>query len=71
MKEFVALIDVIPDDTDVDFEQFVGNLKKVLPVQLVNLLENPIKSLKVDNEKTFSFESNPQEILTFHVILRK
>ena len=31
MGEFVALIDVIPEDTDVNFEDFVGNLKNVLP----------------------------------------
>jgi len=31
MKEFIALIDIIPEDTDVDFEEFVGNLVKVLP----------------------------------------
>ena len=31
MKEFVALIDVVPDEIDVDFEEFVGNLTKVLP----------------------------------------
>ncbi|MHA2037317.1 MAG: hypothetical protein ACW98X_12840 [Promethearchaeota archaeon] len=31
MKEFIALIDVVPEETDVDFEVFVGNLKKVLP----------------------------------------
>jgi elongation factor 1-beta len=31
MKEFIALIDVVPEDTDVDFEEFVGNLVKVLP----------------------------------------
>ena len=31
MKEFVALIDVVPEDTDIDFEEFVGNLTKVLP----------------------------------------
>jgi len=31
MKEFIALIDVVPEDTDVDFEEFVGNLEKVLP----------------------------------------
>ncbi|MHA2390759.1 MAG: elongation factor 1-beta [Promethearchaeota archaeon] len=30
-KEFIALIDVVPDDTEVDFENFVGALKKVLP----------------------------------------
>ncbi|MHA2126027.1 MAG: elongation factor 1-beta [Promethearchaeota archaeon] len=30
-KEFIALIDVVPDDTDVDFEGFVEGLKKVLP----------------------------------------
>ena len=31
MGEFVALIDVIPEDTDVNFEEFVVKLKKVLP----------------------------------------
>jgi len=31
MKEFIALIDVIPEDTDVDFEKLVSKLKKVLP----------------------------------------
>ena len=30
-KEFIALVDVVPDDTDVDFVNFVGALKKVLP----------------------------------------
>lgn len=28
--EFIALIDVIPDDTDVDFEKFVEQIKGVL-----------------------------------------
>lgn len=31
MGEFIALIDVIPDDTDADFEVLVGKLKAVLP----------------------------------------
>ncbi len=31
MGEFVALIDVIPEDIEVDFEEFVLKLKKVLP----------------------------------------
>lgn len=31
MKEFIALIDVIPEDIDVNFEEFVEKLKKVLP----------------------------------------
>lgn len=31
MKEFIALIDVIPEDIDVDFEVFVIKLKNVLP----------------------------------------
>jgi translation elongation factor aEF-1 beta len=31
MGEFVALIDVIPEDTDINFEQFVDKLKMVLP----------------------------------------
>ena len=30
-EEYIALIDVVPDDIDVDFEEFVGNLKAVLP----------------------------------------
>ncbi len=30
-KEYIALIDVIPDDTDVDFEELMGKLKAVLP----------------------------------------
>ena len=35
MGEFVALIDVIPEDTDVDFEEFVKKLKNVLPESCV------------------------------------
>jgi translation elongation factor aEF-1 beta len=31
MGEFVALIDVIPEDTDINFEHFVGKLKIALP----------------------------------------
>ena len=31
MGEFIALIDVIPEDTDTDFELLVEELKKVLP----------------------------------------
>ncbi len=31
MGEFVALIDVVPEDTDINFEGFVGKLKDVLP----------------------------------------
>ena len=31
MGEFVALIDVVPEDTDVNFEVFIGKLKSVLP----------------------------------------
>ena len=31
MGEFVALIDVVPEDIDVDFEEFVSKLKSVLP----------------------------------------
>ncbi|MFX0002364.1 MAG: elongation factor 1-beta [Candidatus Hodarchaeota archaeon] len=31
MGEFVALIDVIPEETDINFENFVGKLKQVLP----------------------------------------
>ncbi len=31
MGEFVALIDVIPEDIDVDFENFVRNIKTLLP----------------------------------------
>ena len=31
MGEFVALVDVVPDDIDIDFEVFVSKLKNVLP----------------------------------------
>jgi len=31
MGEFIALIDVIPEDTDIDFEKLISKLKKVLP----------------------------------------
>jgi translation elongation factor aEF-1 beta len=30
MGEYIALIDVIPDDTDVDFDAFVQNIEGVL-----------------------------------------
>ena len=30
-KEFIALIDIIPDDTDTDFDVLVDKLKKELP----------------------------------------
>ena len=30
-REYIALIDVVPDDTDVDFEEFVEKLKDILP----------------------------------------
>jgi len=32
MGDYIALIDVVPEYTDIDFEEFVGSLKKVLPV---------------------------------------
>ncbi|MFX1348972.1 MAG: hypothetical protein ACFE92_09905 [Promethearchaeota archaeon] len=31
MGEFIALIDVVPDETDINFEDFIGKLKSVLP----------------------------------------
>ncbi|MFX0147914.1 MAG: hypothetical protein ACFE8E_09245, partial [Candidatus Hodarchaeota archaeon] len=31
MGEFVALIDVVPEDTDIDFDDLVGKLKDALP----------------------------------------
>ena len=31
MGEFIALIDIIPEETDIDFEKFVSKLKAVLP----------------------------------------
>ena len=31
MGDFIALIDVIPDDTDADIDSLVEDLKKVLP----------------------------------------
>jgi len=29
--EYIALIDVVPEEVDLDFEEFVGKLKSVLP----------------------------------------
>jgi len=31
MGEFVALIDVVPEEIDINFEEFVNKLKNVLP----------------------------------------
>ena len=31
MGDFIALIDVVPEDIDVNFEKFVDKLKNVLP----------------------------------------
>ena len=31
MGEYIALIDIVPDDTDIDFEKFVEKLKSILP----------------------------------------
>ena len=31
MGEFIALIVIIPEETDIDFEKFVSKLKAVLP----------------------------------------
>ena len=31
MGEFVALIDVVPEDIDIDFEEFISKLRSVLP----------------------------------------
>ncbi|MFW9821100.1 MAG: elongation factor 1-beta [Candidatus Thorarchaeota archaeon] len=31
MGEFIALIDIVPENIDVNFEDFIGSLKKVLP----------------------------------------
>jgi elongation factor 1-beta len=31
MGDFIALIDVIPEDVDIDFEKLINKLKKVLP----------------------------------------
>lgn len=31
MKEFIALIDVIPEETDIDFKMLVSKLKETLP----------------------------------------
>jgi translation elongation factor aEF-1 beta len=35
MGEFVALIDVVPEDTDVDFEEFMDIIKETLPDECV------------------------------------
>lgn len=31
MGDFIALIDIIPEDIDIDFEKLISKLKKVLP----------------------------------------
>ena len=31
MKEFIALIDIIPEDTNTDFNELLGKLSDVLP----------------------------------------
>ena len=31
MGEFIALIDIVPENIDVNFEDFVGKLRSVLP----------------------------------------
>ena len=31
MGDFIALIDVVPEETEINFDQFVEELKKVLP----------------------------------------
>ncbi len=31
MGEFIALIDIIPEDIETDFEDFVGKLRNILP----------------------------------------
>ncbi len=31
MGEFIALVDVIPEDTDADFEKIIKDLRNVLP----------------------------------------
>jgi alpha-mannosidase len=46
-------------------------LSDIKEVKLVNLLEIPIKVLEIENSNSFSFKSNPQEILTFSIKLKK
>ncbi|MFX0187439.1 MAG: elongation factor 1-beta [Candidatus Hodarchaeota archaeon] len=29
--QYIALIDVVPEDTDIDFEEFIEKIKKLLP----------------------------------------
>jgi translation elongation factor aEF-1 beta len=31
MGNYIAMIDIVPEDTEIDFEVFVGTLKGVLP----------------------------------------
>ncbi|MFX1498302.1 MAG: alpha-mannosidase [Promethearchaeota archaeon] len=45
---------------------FYSPIKKV---KLVNLLEEPIRKLEIKDGNSFSFKSNPQDILTFAVSL--
>ena len=43
--------------------------QKLKSVKATNLLEIPFKDLTIENERSFSFTSNPQEILTFLIEL--
>ncbi|MHA1149401.1 MAG: glycoside hydrolase family 38 C-terminal domain-containing protein [Promethearchaeota archaeon] len=45
--------------------------QKLQSVDLVNLIEAPLKSLNVVDGNAFNFTSNPQEILTFSIKLKK
>ena len=47
----------------VKFNQKIKNVKKV------NLLEIPFEELKIENDNSFTFASNPQEILSFLIKL--
>jgi len=47
----------------IKFNQKIKNVKKI------NLLEIPIEEIKIENDNSFTFASNPQEILSFLIKL--
>lgn len=34
-NEFIALIDIVPDDTDVDFKEFIEKIKRILSEECI------------------------------------
>ena len=41
--------------------------REIKDVKLIDLIEKPIKNIEIQEGKSFSFQANSQEILTFYV----